>query len=195
MKTQDHLENREQLRLFKAGDAKFINTIYKCYYPKFESHFVRQGYDPDDLKEAYDDAIFDFYRRLRKKKKFVLRNRFETYLFKMAHNKLEDNITEKENLFAYDDSLLFGTFFEEINAKDERLAAIKKFQDKLLKKLTPFDRKIIKYFYVKHYHWDFIAKKTGKSKYYLKNRKSKIIKQLNEFKQEGMDIIRGRKAS
>ena len=131
MKTQDHLENREQLRLFKAGDAKFINTIYKCYYPKFESHFVRQGYDPDDLKEAYDDAIFDFYRRLRKKKKFVLRNRFETYLFKMAHNKLEDNITEKENLFAYDDSLLFGTFFEEINAKDERLAAIKKFQDKL----------------------------------------------------------------
>jgi len=181
-KSQTEPEN--VLQLFRANDEKLTHTINHCYRFNFIKSMMNRYRNKCEACEAdlqYSLAIENFSSVVQKDKNFTLRCRLETILYTYGKNALINYLKRKDRLIAFDDQAINeptgGCIFEESDTADFAVKVIKI----LLKKLSRTDRKIIRYFCLKHYRWKEIAKKMRLKAGYLRKRKSLIFTKWREM--------------
>lgn len=133
---------------FIEGNDSAFDEIYSQYFTELFAYGIKLGFDNDSCKDAIQDVFFNIYTSKNKLKHI---KNIEFYLLRCLKNKLFDfhaneiqlnNINENELLLP-DNSL---TIIDEI-IHEEKQVLLKEKLNRILKILSPKQKKIIYYYY------------------------------------------------
>lgn len=166
----------------RNGDESPICELYQLYRNEFitwsKSHY---NATVEQAKDAFQDAILDFHQNVISGRLTELSSTIKTYLFQIGKHKLL-NIQKKDRRLTYHEALHLiengeaSKFMQEENKKYT--------QDQIseaIEKLPKDCQEVLKFYYLKEYDMESIAREMGyKNADTAKSKKSICFKKLTE---------------
>lgn len=168
------------LEKLRSGDDSPIFDLYKIYRDEFILWSASSySANEEQAKDAFQDAVLDFYQNVISGQLTSLSSTVKTYLFQIGKHKLL-NIQKKESRMTYHDALHLiegrevDSFMEEENKvySQEQIS-------KAIETLPEACQKVLKLFYFKEYDMESIARELNyKNADTAKSKKSVCMKNL-----------------
>ena len=106
METDENSERQRQVSLFRAGDKDLLETIYGKFLHSFiYLYVITCNCQIEDARDAFSKAVEETYIKIISDMDFILTSSLETYIFRVARNKLINIIKSKLRLEKLENNL------------------------------------------------------------------------------------------
>jgi RNA polymerase sigma factor (sigma-70 family) len=174
----------------KSGNDDILNSLYEQYRNEFIAFSAKNfNTQNEQSKDAFQEAILDFYQNIITGKLLELTSSAKTYLFQIGRNKVL-NILKKEQRLIYleDLQLIKGQEYESFVEEDEVAFTQEQIQS-IISEMAADCQKVLKLYYFNEYDMESIAVEMNyKNANTAKSKKSlcmkKLISKLNELKEK-----------
>ena len=171
------------LELIKKGDKNTLGVIYEENRKRFVNFAKKQGLNPEDAKDVYQDAIIVFRDNIVQGKIKVLNSSVSTYLFGIGKHLIRYQM--RLNSRTVNSPVLIINETKEdldVNFLGEEVTKEQRLLQKGLKKLGAKCVEVLELFFLEGYILDEIVHFLNyKNKKVLGSQKSRCISQLREI--------------
>ncbi len=164
----------------RSGDQRLLYDIYRANRNEFIQWVVKEfSANQEQAKDAFQEAMVDFYQNVMSGKLAVLTSSLKTYLFQLGKHKIL-NIQKKEQRLTYHNSLQLIDSGETHLFMEEENKAFTQEQISLAIAQLPQDcQKVLKLHYFNDYDMESIARELNyKNADTAKSKKSLCMKRL-----------------
>lgn len=176
------LTDHELISALAKGDVAPMYTLYRLYRQPFVQWAAfNLGVTDEQAKDAFQDALIDFYEQVRAGNTPELSASLKTYLFQIGKHKAL-NIHRKERRMTYLQVLPEIKGNEHANFMEQEDLDWKSEQVRAAMEQLPDDcRKVLELYYYKEYDMESVAREMGyKNADTAKSKKSLCMKKLLE---------------
>jgi len=102
--------------LVQSGQSEFFGILVKRYEEKMRRYAQRFFSDNEDRKDIVQDIFIKAYINI---KSFDAERKFSSWLYRIAHNELVNNLKKKNNIFLSLFDFDLDTFFPQSSSEDD----------------------------------------------------------------------------